>query len=126
MSTPRVIRLDACAQYCTADKRAHAAVQHLNGAAEPGMKLTLREALSLMGAHTAMSRQACMTDAPVQRGGKIVAINDRTCGGEGGRVRAFSWTNSYYKVRACALLSTPPDPCLTMRGAHSLLEHSCR
>jgi hypothetical protein len=59
-------------------------------------KIKPQEALALMGSHTIMSTQACMTEAP--GGSDGAALNDRTCAGTGGKLRLFSWTNSYYQV----------------------------
>jgi hypothetical protein len=55
---------------------------------------TVEDSVALLGAHTIMSTQGCSKDGP-----KIdmnVALNDRkTCTG---RVKAFTWTNDYFKV----------------------------
>ena len=60
--------------------------------------LSAEEVMAIMGSHTLVMTQACTTDAP-QPASPTAAMSDRTCGGAGGRQRAFTWDNSFFKVR---------------------------
>ena len=53
--------------------------------------------MAVMGAHGIMMTQACTTGTP-QPPGAAADMGDRTCGGEGGQQRMFTWDNSFYQV----------------------------
>lgn len=64
---------------------------------EASWKITIEEAMALMGSHTIMMTQACMTDG--QGDNTSVGMADRSCGSAGGRQRMFVWDNAFFKVR---------------------------
>lgn len=60
-------------------------------------QLTQAESLALMGSHTILMTQACMTTG---EGSNETApdMGDRTCAGSGGVQRMFNWDNSFFQV----------------------------
>jgi hypothetical protein len=62
----------------------------------PQWQLTATDVMAIMGSHSIMMTLACTTGGTQVEG---LAIDDRTCGGSGGRQRMFTWDNSFYQVQ---------------------------
>ena len=77
-------------------------VQELNGLQpEANWRVNVKEVVASMGAHTILMTHACTTTGE-QPGNDTTmpGMDDRTCGGRGGRQRMFTWDNSFFQVRS--------------------------
>lgn len=63
---------------------------------KPNWTIDATEIMAVMGSHTIMMPQACMTDGQQPSDGTTPDMADRTCGG--GRQRMFTWDNAWFKV----------------------------
>lgn len=56
------------------------------------------EIMAMMGAHSILMTHACTTTGEqTPEGSPMADMGDRTCAGQGGRQRMFTWDNSFFK-----------------------------
>lgn len=84
-------------------------MQEINGLVEDARwRLDPSDVMAIMGAHTIMMTHACTTTGEQPPNGTAAAdMGDRTCGGQGGRQRMFTWDNSFFQVSVAVFFPQP-------------------